>query len=427
MHAPRRLPNAGNLTPQFTGKAVPPRGVGQSPRIRVTIATMTVCCRCLGRDTLSFDHIAMEIDRWVDEGVVRGAAIAIEHRGRLVATRYAGEGRPGKPIDADTLFALASVSKPFTAAAVMRVIDQGLFTLDDEVASILPEFGSPDDPFADDALPQLEAQREGITFRHLLAHTSGLPENVGVKRLRMKDLPSLDHMLDIMTSVPLVSAPGEALRYSNLGPALAARAAERATGTPFHDLLQHTILDAMDLAGVALRPDASFDDRIAIVQDPAQEGTPAESYNSRYWRDMGIPWGGFFGTPTDVLRFATSFLPDRDLPLSDDAITAMTTDQVNGAAGGVESMGALWDPGFWGAGWEVKGTKRRHWTGSKSSPATFCHWGQSGTLVWVDPTRALGMAVFANRTVRTPWPLRPPRWADLSDALVDAADGAPGP
>jgi CubicO group peptidase (beta-lactamase class C family) len=183
------------------------------------------------------------------------------------------------------------------------------------------------------------------------------------------------------------------------------------------------MLDVMNLPGVVLRPDPSFDDRIAIVQDPAQEGTPAESYNSRYWRDMGIPWGGFFGTPTDVLRFATSFLPGRDLPLSVDAIKAMTTDQVNGSAGGVESMGALWDPGFWGAGWEVKGRKRRHWTGTKSSPATFCHWGQSGTLVWVDPTRELGMAVFANRTVRTPWPLRPPRWAEMSDAIVDVADG----
>lgn len=371
---------------------------------------------------MEFEDIVREIDEWVKEGVVRGASIAVEHHGDLVATHQAGEARPGVPVTEETLFALASVSKPFTAAAVLRVIEEGLFGLDDEVASILPEFAHPDDPFAEDANPILEAQRDHVTLRQLLSHTSGLPENAGVKRIRMVNLPSLEEQVDIMLQVPLASAPGEVLRYSNLGPAIAARAAERATGTPFHTLLQHTVLDAMELTDVVLTPDVSLDDRTAIVQDPSNEGTPAESYNSPYWRETGITWGGYFGTSADVLRFATSFLPGRESALGDESIRAMTTDQVHGLEGGVESMGAIWHPGFWGAGWEVKGTKRRHWTGDTSAPSTWCHWGQSGTLVWVDPTRELGVAVFANRTVRTPWPLRPPRWAQLSDALIDVAD-----
>lgn len=371
---------------------------------------------------MHFGDVAREVDQWVQEGAVRGASIAVEHHGVLVATHQAGEARPGAPVTGETLFALASVSKPFTAAAVMHVIEEGLFALDDEVASVLPEFAHPDDPFADDANPILEAQRDHVTFRQLLSHTSGLPENAGIKRIRMASLPSLDEQVDIMLQVPLVSAPGEVLRYSNLGPAIAARAAEHVAGTPLHQLLQHTILDTMDLTGVVLTPGVSLDDRIAIVQDPSNEGTLAESYNSRYWRDTGITWGGYFGTSIDVLRFATSFLPGRETPLGIDSIQAMTTDQVHGLEGGVESMGAIWRPGFWGAGWEVKGSKRRHWTGDKSSPSTWCHWGQAGTLAWVDPTRELGVAVFANRTVRTPWPLRPPRWAQLSDALIDVAD-----
>jgi CubicO group peptidase (beta-lactamase class C family) len=137
---------------------------------------------------------------------------------------------------------------------------------------------------------------------------------------------------------------------------------------------------------------------------------------------MGLTWGGYFGTAQDVLRFATSFLPGRENPLTPVSVKAMTTDQVDGALGGVESMGAIWDPGFWGIGWEVKDTKRKHWTGTKSSPATFCHWGQAGTLTWVDPERELGVSVFGNRTVRTLWPFRPARWSDLNDALVDVAD-----
>ncbi len=371
---------------------------------------------------MGFEEVAAQIDSWVSEGIVPGASIAIQHRGELVANHQAGEARPGAPVDEDTMFALASVSKPFTAAAIMRVIDQGLFSLDDEVSSILPGFGEPDDPFADDVIPVLEAQRDTITFRQMLAHISGLPENAGVKRIRPKDLPTLDEQVDVMMEVPLASAPGERLRYSNLDIAIAARAAQEVTGTPFHQLLQHTILDEMGLDGVALTPDTSYDDRIATVQDPSNEGTDAESYNSRWWRDNGITWGGYFGTPRDVLRFAMSFLPNGENPLSTDSIRAMTTDQVNGAPGGVESLGAIWSPGFWGCGWEVKGTKPRHWTGDTSSPDTWCHWGQAGTLVWVDPTRELGVAVFANRTVRRPWPLRPARWTELSDAIIAVAD-----
>lgn len=374
------------------------------------------------RGNVEFEDVIQSVDSWVNEGIVPGVSIAVEHHGDLVAEHHTGNAAPDRPVTAKTLFALASVSKPFSAAAVMGVIDQGLFSLDDEVASILPTFSETDDPFAEDAFPPLEAQRDDITFRQLLAHISGAPENAGIKRIRPTTLPTMNEQVEIMMHVPLKSAPGEILRYSNLGPAIAAHAAEVATGIPFHQLLQHTILDVMGLAGIALTPDASLDDRIAIVQDPSNEGTPAESYNSRYWRENGITWGGYFGTARDVLRFATSFLPNRDNPLSHESVLAMTTDQVHGAEGGVESLGVIWNPGFWGAGWEVKGTKRRHWTGETSSADTWCHWGQAGTLVWVDPTRELGVAVLANRTVRTPWPLRPARWTGLSDAIIEVAD-----
>jgi CubicO group peptidase (beta-lactamase class C family) len=371
---------------------------------------------------MEFQDVARQIDRWVEDGAVQGASIAIELRGELVALHQAGEARPGAPVDEDTLFALASVSKPVTVAAFMRVVEQGLVALDDTVSDILHDFGHFDDPLMEGINPAFEAERDSITFRQLLAHTSGLPENAAKGLIRIRELPSMNEQVDAMLQTPLISAPGERLRYSNLGPAIAARAIEEITGSGIHELIQHLVLDPMGLDSIVLTPGGSYDERIAQVQDPSNEGTPAESYNSRYWRDMGITWGGYFGSPKDVLRFATSFLPGRETVLSPDSISAMTTDQVGGVPGGVESMGAIWDPGFWGAGWEVKGTKRKHWTGAKSSPATFCHWGQAGTLAWVDPKRELGVAVFGSRTVRTLWPFRPPRWSELNDAIVDIAD-----
>lgn len=372
---------------------------------------------------MEFGDVAQTIETWVIDGAVQGAAIAVEHHGKIVAMHHAGDAREGVPVDEDTLFALASVSKPFTAAAFMRVAEQGLISLDDEVTSVLHEFGHFDDPLAENINPRLEAFRDDITFRQLLSHTSGLPENLPRGALDMLTLPSMEEQVDLMLQTPLLSAPGERLRYSNLGPAIAAHAIETVTGTGIHELIRHLVLEPMDLLdGVVLTPRSDYDDRIAHVQDPANEGTPAESYNSRYWRDMGITWGGYFGTAKDTLRFATSFLPGRETALTPGSVREMTTDQANGVPGGVESMMAMWDPAFWGIGWEVKGTKRKHWTGTKSSPDTWCHWGQAGTLTWVDPRRELGVSLFGNRTVRSLWPFRPPRWSEINDALVDVAD-----
>ncbi|MDQ3613013.1 MAG: beta-lactamase family protein [Chloroflexota bacterium] len=362
------------------------------------------------------------IDEWVNDGVVQGAIAAVWHRGDIIASRVAGEAQPGTPVGNDTLFALASVSKPMTAAAVMHVLDNSGTGLDTPVSAILPQFSSIDDPFDDDAAPQLEALRDRVTFRHLLCHTSGLPENIGVKRIRMSDQPTLDQLVDAMGNLPLLSAPGAELRYSNAGLGLAARAASVIGGRDFNTILQEDILASAGLDNIVPRPDRDLDDRIAIVADAAGRAGPAESYNSQYWRDLGITWGGYFGSAQDVLRFAASFLPDQSSPLPPEVRREMTTDQTGGVPGGVNSAGVRWERGSWGLGWEVKGDKDRHWTGTLTSARTWCHWGQSGTLVWVDPDRELGLAVFGNRSAANAWPLRPPRWSDLSDAVVRATE-----
>jgi CubicO group peptidase (beta-lactamase class C family) len=369
----------------------------------------------------SFAESLQQIDGWVEEGVVRGAAAAIWQDGDIVETRVAGEAAPGIPVRDDTLFALASVSKPVTAAAVMAGVDAGDLTLETPLAALVPEFGEVDDPLGDDVLPQLEALRDRITIRHLLSHTSGLPENVGVSRVRMRDLPSLEAIVDAMCGVPLVSEPGSELRYSNVGFGLVARALERATGTPFLQYVREKILVPTGIEGIAIQPGPDLADRIALVDDPSNAGTPAERYNSPYWRNLAIPWGGYFGTPSGIARFAATFLPGQASPLSADSRHEMTIDQTGGVPGGVHSAGILWRQGAWGLGWEVANGKAKHWTGSLRSPQTFCHWGQAGTLLWADPERSLVLAVFANRSVHRPWPLRPPRWHDLSDAVVEQA------
>ena len=369
-----------------------------------------------------FAESLRQIDTWVEEGAVKGVAAAVWHRGEIVDTLVAGDARPGEPVTNDTLFALASVTKPVTVATVMTFVDSGDIALDDPVASLLPAFGDELDPLDTDVLPQLEIHRDEITLRQILCHVSGLPENVSSDRLSMRNLPSLETLLDAMCRVPLQSAPGERLRYSNVGIGVAARLVEHLTGKPFAEVARERVIGPMNLPGIVSQPSGGDLARIAHTDDPGNEGTPAESYNSAWWQDVAIPWGGYFGTATDLATFAASFFPEQQNPLSPEVKSQMIIDQTGGVPGGVEIAGVYWHKGAWGLGWEVASTKRHHWTGTLRSPSTFCHWGQAGTLVWADPERKLALAVFGNRAVRVPWPLKPPRWSNLSNDLVTIAD-----
>lgn len=369
---------------------------------------------------MSFEEVSAQIDMWVEEGAVPGASIAVEHRGELVAHRHAGEARAGEPVTDDTLFGMASLSKPITAAAFLTLVDEGLLDLDASVTEVLPDFGADVDALSSNAM--LEAQRDDITFRQLLAHTSGLPENISKDLFDPSSLASREEQTDLMLRTPLQSAPGERLRYSNLGPGIAARAAEVVTGQDFLEIVRNKVLQPMELGNIVLAPSNDESARIAHLKDPAHEGTPYESYNSDWWREQAIPWGGYYGSTLDMLRFTASFLPGRDNGLSDESRAAMTQDQVNGLEGGVESMRTIWHPGFWACGWEMKGSKPKHWTGNLTSPNTWDHWGFAGTLAWADPDRELAVTVFANRSVSSMWMFRPARWTKLCDDLCKEAD-----
>jgi beta-lactamase class C len=361
------------------------------------------------------------VDEWIGPQGPRGVGAAVWHRGEIVAERYAGEARPGEDVSAETLFALASVTKPIVAAAVMTVVEQGGMSLDEPVGRILPEFRSGPDAGAEGVDPTLERLRPSISARQLLCHVSGLPEDIGSRETRYEDMISIDEVIDQMCRLPLQSAPGAALRYSNAGYGVLARLVERISGRPFWALVDDAVLTPLGLRNIVAEPAGQVLDRVAYVADTHHIGTEVETYNSAYWRGMALPWGGLFGTAHDAVRFAAGFLPSGERLLSEAGTALATSDQTLGAPGGVESAKVGWDPGVWGLGWEVKGGKRRHWTGDLTSPRTFCHFGHAGTLLWGDPERDLALAVFCNRTVTHMWAYILARWARLSNAVVAAA------
>jgi beta-lactamase class C len=317
------------------------------------------------------------------------------------------------------MFALASVTKPVTATVVMTLVEEGAVALDEPVYRFIPEFAGASE--AENADPTLEARRREVTIRHLLAHTAGLPEDLAPGSLRYRDRHDLQTMTNAMGRLPLRSVPGGELLYSNAGFALLSRLVERVTGGSFWDEATKRVLVPLRLDDTLPDPGVTEEDRVALVSDTNHTGTDVETYNSPYWRGLAMPWGGLFGSARDLARFAGAFLPGGPTLLSQAAISLMTSDQAHGVSGGVQSMRVVWTPAHWGLGWEVKGNKRRHWTGELTSARTFCHFGAAGTLLWADPEVNTALAVFANRTTTHLWPFVPAaRWSRLSNAVIAA-------
>ena len=370
---------------------------------------------------VNFETALAAIDEWLVPQGPTGAGAAIWHRGELVATRSAGHARPDVPVGNDTLFAIASVTKPIAAATVMSLVDRGLVSLDEPVSRLVPEFRAQLKAGREADEPGLERLRQNITVRQLLAHTSGLPEDLAAREERYTEQLDLAAVTTAMCRAPLQSAPGERLRYSNAGYGVLTRLVERLTNAPFWEVTRRNVLDPLRLADIVAAPAQELEPRLALVADATHAGTPLETYNSPYWRSLAVPWGGLYGTPTAAVRFASAFLAGGPRVLSGASVTEMTTDQAQGVPGGVESGRVAWDAAHWGLGWEIKGSKRRHWTGELTSERTFCHFGHAGTLLWGDPERDLALAVFANRAVTRMWTYILPRWARLSNAVVAAA------
>ncbi|MBQ1589275.1 MAG: beta-lactamase family protein [Oscillospiraceae bacterium] len=157
-------------------------------------------------------------------------------KGEIVSKGVLGFRDPENtlPITEDTIFQLASVTKQFTAAAVMLTVRQGLLSLDDEITKYFPEIPYP-----------------GVTVRHLLSHTSGIPDYFvdadWFFRIwkEEKRVPGNDEILRFLreTKAKPYFAPGEGLEYSNTAYNLLALLVERRSGVPFEKFLQQNIFE----------------------------------------------------------------------------------------------------------------------------------------------------------------------------------------
>src|SRR5207244_2336091 len=202
-----------------------------------------------------------------------GAAAVVTYRGSVVDAHYTGLADPAeqRPVQDDTLFCLASLTKPVTAAATLALVERGLCSLDEPIGRFVPE-------------TRTIAGGERVTVRHLLTHTSGLPGFApDDAALRAAQAP-LSAFFAAYLRCPLGFTPGAAFRYSNAGVHLQAALIAHLTGQDYHEAVADLVLRPLGMHDSFLPVPAAQWPRVATVADPKYAGTPYEQFNSPYHR-----------------------------------------------------------------------------------------------------------------------------------------------
>jgi CubicO group peptidase (beta-lactamase class C family) len=326
---------------------------------------------------------ARMLDEETRSGRVLAASILVARGGTVVL--HHGSGRlgtePGSPAAGkDTVYLVASITKPVTAAALMLLVERGLVSLAEPVRKYLPGFAGPG--------------KEEVRVQDLLSHVSGmpdmLPENVELRRAHAP----LEKFVGGALATPLLFPPRSSFAYQSMGILLAAEIVEQVAKTPLREFERKELFEPLGMKDTSLGLGGRTIRDTAWCQGaPSSEQKPGDTTrfgaNSPYWRDMGHPWGGMHSTVRDLGVFLQTFLNEgvyagrRVLGMR--AARAMVTDQ-NGPVGAP-----------WGLGWALKRSRVWNYFGDLGSDRTFGHVGATGTVAWADPETDLLCVILTTR------------------------------
>ena len=371
----------------------------------------------LGLSADRLERIATLVQDAVDRNEIAGAVTLVSRLGRvghLEAVGWRDIGRDA-PMETDTLFRIASMTKAVTSVAVMQLYETGALMLTDPVSKYLPMFATMEvltpSEEGGGAEYTLEPARP-ITIRHLLTHTSGLsyrflsPPQLAPRYLEASITDGLSQtdgtvgeMVDRLAALPLVHQPGERFTYA-LGVDVLGRVIEVITGETLADYMAAEIFEPLGMVDTGFFTDPADADRFASVYTPRDAGivkvseSPVVSSDRRTIYSNGYPYdgpqtyysggAGLSSTISDYGRFLQALLNggelDRTQILGRRTVQLMTRDHLVGL--GVPDTGQRF-----GLGFSLSGDPGL--TGGPRSEGAFGWLGFFNTVYWVDPDEQL--------------------------------------
>jgi len=353
-------------------------------------------------------HVGDELVPGLVSLIARGDDVHVEALGTLAIG--------GRPVTRDSIFRIASTTKPITAAATLALVQEGLIGLDETVDGLLPELAERrvlrrmDGPLQD-TVPAIRA----ITTRDLLTFTFGFgmvlemfaadppwPIFAATEELQLATLgppdpgvqPDPDTWIAGLGRLPLLAQPGERWLY-NTGASVLGVLLARAAGQPLGEVMRTRVFEPLGMRDTAFWSAES--ERLATAYMPTPAGLvrwgPGEAWSTA--PAFGDAAAGLVSTADDLLAFARMLL-DRGAPvLSAEHARAMTSDQLTAAQKAHGGLGReFFDGRSWGFGQAVRADGAFGWDGGL------------GTTWLVDPSHDLTIIVLTQRLFESPEPPR---------------------
>ena len=349
----------------------------------------------------SFGRIAPAMQKFVDSNDIAGAVTVVGRADGVLHHAAVGyrELATNDPMRKDTLFRIASMTKPVTAIGIMILADEGKLSPDDDVAKHLPEFTGQmlaAETGRDAVL--LKKPTRPVKLRDLLTHTGGIaPYPPGVDDAYAKRNRTLAETTLAAALRPLQFEPGTKWAYSNSGIDTLGRVIEVVSGQPYATFLQKRVFDPLGMADTTFYPSPEQRKQLAITYGKEKDqlvagrfaliGLPANAKHP-------IPAGGLISSGTDLAKLYRMMLHKGELDgnrvLSEKAVAEMTRTQTGDIKTGfVDGMS-------FGYGWAV--VKEPKGVTGMLSPGTFGHGGAFGTQAWIDPKLDLFAILLIQRT-----------------------------
>ena len=322
------------------------------------------------------DEAVEILARATREGPVAAAVLHVVQRESSFTRSF------GKAANENAMFLLGSISKPICMTALMTFFERGEFKLNDPVGKFLPQFAGD--------------RRGDVTMQHLLTHTSGLPDQLAENNELRSKHATLSEFVEHITRTPLLFVPGSKYEYSSMGILLAARVAERLSGTDILGLVERAVFQPLTLQHSAqglgrFKLETMVPCQTEHAAPEAGGGDPKAKdwdWNSPWWRKLGAPWGGTHASAPDLATFLAEFLNETGACLKPETARLMVK---NHNPPGLAPRGL---------GWNVGSS-----AGSKGcSDKTFGHTGSTGTLVWADPASQTLCVVLTSLPARAVQP-----------------------
>ena len=365
--------------------------------IRVAVLVFAASLTAIAQES-KLPGVGAAMQEMVSKNEVAGAVTVVVSKDRVLHLETTGSADVAakRPMTPDTLFWIASMTKPVTGVAILMLQDEGKLKVSDPVAKYLPGFADLKTPSGKPA---------NLTITQILTHTSGLGEATGPAAQEAKTLADLEK---IWLATPMQYEPGEKWKYTQSGINAASRIVEVISGKTFDVFVQERIFDPLGMKDTTFYPtDAQ---RARLVTAYAKNATtgaldvvpPRQDFGPRNRPPQGN--GGLYSTAPDYARFARMLLNGGTLDgrryLSAAAMTFLTTPQTGDLPTGFFQTDAWGNRGAnygWGIATCILKTPHDG-VASMLSPGTYGHGGAWGTQAWIDPVKGVAYILMIQRS-----------------------------